>query len=231
MYTLKVCKMSGGTSYRGIWTATMGTKGSLAVAVANTLLPCLGNLAYSTSQSAVSLCLSIGIVWSRVTCLFMVTIFLLLPLCLLKNLHVLAPFSVLGTGAVVLTAIAMVIRFWDGSYQPGGVYYDDIEPRYQPSFGRSSRPWSPSALPFLCMVFESFVMHYNVPRYSFRDDWKSEHFVKGRKTMLTQFHAPVACIAPISCIVGFTMNCNEPVFDAFRSRLAFRLGSPRYYTL
>jgi len=35
----------------------------------------------------------------------------------------------------------------------------------QPSFGNESHPWSIDALPFVCMVFTSFDMHYNGPAF------------------------------------------------------------------
>lgn len=55
---------------------------------------------------------------SRTTVLLLITVFALLPLCLLKNLKALAPFSVLGSLGIVLTAAAMGVRFFDGTYDP-----------------------------------------------------------------------------------------------------------------
>jgi hypothetical protein len=77
-----------------------------------------------------------------------------LPLCLLMNLAVLAPFSLLGTFGIILTAVAMAVRYWDGSYAPGGQYYNHIDVSLQPSFGATNNTWSLQILPFVCMVYE-----------------------------------------------------------------------------
>jgi amino acid permease len=53
----------------------------------------------------------------------------------------------------------------DGSYQPGGKYYDDIRPDYRPSFGKRNEFLSFDVMPLVCMLFQAFVMHYNCPRF------------------------------------------------------------------
>jgi amino acid permease len=145
----------------------MGERGASAVALVNALLPGLGILSYSAilSQTLQSLFESIGWSISRVSCLLIITATALLPLCLLKNLNVLAPFSVLGTAAIVFAELSMIVRFLDGSYIPGGVYFADISTSLQPQFGTRNAAWSLQVLPFVCMVFESWVMHYNSPRF------------------------------------------------------------------
>ena len=47
----------------------------------------------------------------------------------------------------------------------GGMYYDDISPKRQPSFGTQNRPWSTDALPFVTMAYTAFDMHFNSPRF------------------------------------------------------------------
>mmetsp|Transcript_32331 Transcript_32331/g.65591 ORF Transcript_32331/g.65591 Transcript_32331/m.65591 type:complete len:309 (+) Transcript_32331:826-1752(+) len=107
----------------------------------------------------------VGIDMNLTECLLTVTVVGILPLCLLKNLAALAPFSALGMAAVLLALGCMMVRYCDGSYQAGGRFYDDIPPSLRPSFGTISRPWSADALPFVCMVYTSFDMHYNSPRF------------------------------------------------------------------
>ena len=158
----KVCSLTGRTTYRGIWQETVGSRGSMTVSIVNGLKAGLANLAYTTilTDTAVSLFLSMGQSVSRGACLLIVTFCFILPLCLLKNLHVLAPFSVLGTAGIVFTAIAMFVRYWDGSYQPGGKYFEDIDASMQPIFGTKNNVWSSGILPFVCMAYE--VSHNNV---------------------------------------------------------------------
>jgi amino acid permease len=127
----------------------------------------LGDLSYATvlSQTLQSLLETINIHWSRVTCLIFITVVVLLPLCLMKDLDALAPFSALGVASVGIAMVAMLIRCFDGSYQPGGIYHDEIAAEYQPSFGHETHQWSIKVLPYVCMIFQSWVMHYNTPRF------------------------------------------------------------------
>jgi amino acid permease len=83
----------------------------------------------------------------------------------MKDLDALAPFSALGVGSIGVAMVAMLIRCFDGTYQPGGIYYDDIATEFQPSFGHDTNQWSTRVLPFVCMIFQSWVMHYNTPRF------------------------------------------------------------------
>jgi amino acid permease len=63
---------------------------------------------------------TIGLHLSRSTSLFLITVTALLPLCMLKNLGVLAPFSILGTAVFFLVALVMGVRYFDGTYDPTG---------------------------------------------------------------------------------------------------------------
>jgi len=163
----KICKFTESRTIRQCWERTMGNRYAVAVVIVIGLNPCQGTLAYSAilSQTFQSLCQSIGIEFTHVESLLLVTIVALLPLCLMKNIHALAPFSILGTASVLLTACGMIYRCLDGSYRPGGKFYDDLPPNMTPLFGDHYAPWSPTVMPLVCMIFEAYVMHYNSPRY------------------------------------------------------------------
>lgn len=163
----KVCHIRRASTYRECWELTMGETGSIAVSMAYALKPAMGNLAYSTilSQTLQSLLHAINIDASRIFSLWLVTVMVLLPLCLMKNLNVLAPFSALGAAGILVTAISMSIRYVDGSYQKGGLYFDDIPEEFRPFFGTVNMSWSGRVVPYTCMIFEAFVMHYNSPRF------------------------------------------------------------------
>jgi hypothetical protein len=153
----KICHITGRTTYRGIWEDTVGHKGSLAVSVANALKAAMADLAYATILSDTLRSLLLGFFgWDlpRVACLLVVTIGAILPLCLLKNLNVLAPFSLLGTAGVMFTAGSMIVRYADGSYRAGGKFYDDVPGNFKPSFSTVDESWSAAILPFVCMVYE-----------------------------------------------------------------------------
>jgi len=159
----RVCDITKRSTYRGIWQDTVGHRGSLAVSVANALKALMADLAYASilSDTVVSLLAAAHIRVPRLVCLLLVTILGILPLCRLKNLAVLAPFSIIGTAGMLMTTVVMAIRYLDGSYQPGGTYYEHISNTYRPSFGSTDESWSFAILPFVCMVFEAYVMHYN----------------------------------------------------------------------
>jgi len=163
----KVCDMTGCTTYRGIWQETMGSRGGTAISVANALKAALADLAYASilADTLRSLLASVGFEIARSICLVAITIVAILPMCLLKNLHVLAPFSVVGTAGVFLTAAAMAVRYFDGSYLEGGKYHEDIDTNLRPSFGTRNNAWSLAILPFVCMTYEAYVMHYNSARF------------------------------------------------------------------
>ena len=151
----KVCHLTNSLTYRDCWDSTMvGSRLGAMVSLVNTLNPAFGNLAYSAvlSQTFVSLFQTLGLEFNRVESLLIITVTLLLPLCWLKNLNALAPFSAFGTMGIFLTALAMLYRYWDGSYLPGGKFHNDILPEYQPDFGTSFVPVK--MLPYMCMVLE-----------------------------------------------------------------------------
>lgn len=51
------------------------------------------------------------------------TTLILLPLCMLKSFAPLAPFSILGILGTMFTAGVLALRLVDGSYAPGGKFY------------------------------------------------------------------------------------------------------------
>jgi sodium-coupled neutral amino acid transporter 11 len=161
----RACNMTRSSTYRECWERTVGGKGSDFVSVINILDPLLGIYANASilSQSLQLLLQGIDVNWSLQFCLVVVSVFGIIPLCMMKNLNALAPFSAIGMISVLCALAAMSVRLLDGSYEPGGKYYDEVIAK--PKFGSSNHPWSISALPFVCMVYTSFDMHYNSPTY------------------------------------------------------------------
>ena len=159
----KACDMSLSATYRECWERTVGTRGGIWVAVATTLDPLMGLFANSAilSQSLRFVLRGFGLYLSTPQCLLIIAVVALLPLCLMKNMDALAPFSAFGMAAVFLALGCMVARYLDGSYQPGGEFDDQIKEEYRPSFGKESNPLSFAVMPFVCMAFTSLDMHYN----------------------------------------------------------------------
>ena len=72
--------------------------------------------------------------------LLTVVLAVLLPLCLLPSLAPLAIGSLLGITGVCISALAMISRFFDGSYASGGLFYDIIA--WKPVFNTFVSPSS-----------------------------------------------------------------------------------------
>jgi hypothetical protein len=159
----KVCSITMSRTFRGVWQDTVGDRGALAVSYVNMVKPALGNLSCSMilADTVRSLIGSAGWDVSRNSVLGMVTLVGILPLCLLKNLDALAPFSAVGTAGVLLTAVCMGIRYFDGSYDPlqNGRFVKDLPDDLRPLFGHYNGAWTGEVLVFVAMIYEAFVAH------------------------------------------------------------------------
>jgi len=164
----RVCAETNAKSYREAWDKTVGTSSSWITAFSSTF-SCLGaNLAYSmiladTFQNLLS---TVGVSLTRTQTLFGVTLFILTPLCLLKDLSSLAPFSLLGIMGMAYTAIAMAVRYFDGSYAvPAGKFLADGI--VVPSFGNKGAMsvFNPSSFILISMLSTAYMAHFNAPKF------------------------------------------------------------------
>lgn len=105
-----------------------------------------------------------GVTVTRTQSLFSITTLVLLPLCLMKTLSALAPFSLIGLGGLLYTATAMLIRFFDGSYAPGGMFFDQIDVLKRPQFGSSINVLSPAVFLLASRISNAFMAHYQAPK-------------------------------------------------------------------
>eukprot|EP00977_Amphora_coffeiformis_P019661 scaffold7349_cov173-Amphora_coffeaeformis.AAC.142 len=199
----RICQHTGTASYREAWELTVGGSGGSAALVALfvLLMAGLGNLAYSMilADTTKSLLLTVGLTLTRTQCLVLVTVIALWPLCLVKELHVLAPFSMLGMAGIFFTVVVMAWRYFDGTYNVGGYFYDsqDVSPNLLPSFGGigASGAWSWKILLLVCMNYQSWFCHYNSPRY----------FIELENNTLPRFGCVVATSFSISALLYVAM--------------------------
>ena len=165
----RICRITGTASYSEAWAEVMGEDGVALVALFVTLMASLGNLAYSMilADTSKSLLATAGIEWTRTQCLWLVTVVALWPLCNVKKLSVLAPFSFLGMAGILFTIGSMMWRYFDGSYADGGCYVNDLPEEMAPSFGSlgASGAFSTNVFIIVCMAYQAFFAHYNAPRY------------------------------------------------------------------
>ena len=160
----RVCNDTGAKTYLEAWETTVGTESGPLIAwtvTLKTVLSCLGFQIVLT-DSIQSLALAAGLEGlSRGQALLGVTLFPLLPLCFLRDISSLAPFSLLGLGGVLFTAISMIIRLFDQSYASRGQFISDLA--VQPCFGDDGPNWDGV---ILCSTLATaFVAHYNAPRF------------------------------------------------------------------
>jgi amino acid permease len=169
----RVCAITGATSYGQAWEMSVGKRGAGIVAFVCTFKPALGNLAYSMilADAFKPLLETVaGLDWSRTKTLWIITVLLIWPLCLLKNLKVLAPFSILGLIGMVLIIFVTTLRYFDGTYDPSSPnerFIEDLSPDMQPKFGTVgiSGLWNAQVLTLVCMLATAYVAHYNAPRF------------------------------------------------------------------
>lgn len=197
----------------------MGNKGALTVSLVNMVKPALGNLAYSMilADTSQSLFHTIGISMTRTVALLLITTIGILPLCLMKNLDALAPFSVLGTLGVLLIAFCMTIRYLDGSYDAAldGRFLNDLEKQYQPKFGGCNGAWTSSVLIFAAMSFEAYVAHYNAPR--FMSELKDANMHRFRIVVGNAFGISTLIYVWITAMgfLTFGANCNGYILNNY----------------
>ena len=157
----KVCAYTGAKSYREAWSKTVGPGTSWIPAWSVTLKTFLACLAFSMVLADT---FSSLLETTRNPTLLVVTGLVLLPLCLLKNLKSLAPFSLLGVMGMAYTAVAMTLRLLDGTYsmegETQGRFIEQVASSLRPKFGNmgAESVLSPNALILVCMLSTAYMV-------------------------------------------------------------------------
>jgi amino acid permease len=201
----RVCAFTGATSYADAWDRTRGKRTAWIVA-ASSALDCLaGNLAYSMvlADTFKDLLAALGIFVTRSNALLGLTSLVLLPLCLVKNLSSLAPFSLVGIMGMAYTSVAIGIRFFGGAYtKPAGKFLSDLAPHMQPSFGTTGAlgALSPKSLILVSMLSTAYIAHFNAPK--FYRELKNNTMPRFNTVVSSSFGISVAVYAAVSAM-GF----------------------------
>jgi amino acid permease len=166
----KVCYYTHAQSYKDAWSRSINSQTSWIPALSITCKTFLACLALSMVLSDTFIGLLHLSTNMRTNVLLIITTCILLPLCWMKNLSALAPFSLLGILGMVYTGIAMTKRYIDGSYTSTGIYYTQIASHLQPNFGiTSTGGWydilKPSSLILVCMLSTAYMAHFNAPKF------------------------------------------------------------------
>ena len=203
----RICKITGATSYSDAWDVTRGTKSSWIVALSSALDCLAGNLTYSMvlGDTIKDLLMGIlGINISRSTAILGLTTTVLLPLCLVKNLSSLAPFSLLGIIGMAYTSLAIGIRYFGGTYAvPSGKFLSQLSKTQSlPSFGTvgASGALSPKSFLLICMLSTAYIAHFNAPK--FYNELKNNTMKRFNSVVISSFGISIAVYAAVSSM-GF----------------------------
>jgi amino acid permease len=188
----RICQQTNTASYADAWDVTVGTSSSWLVAFSCFIDCFAGNLSYSMilADTIQNLAASAGFAITRTSALLGVTATVLTPLCLLKNLSSLAPFSLVGIIGTVYTAAAMGLRYFGKAYQPGGMYF--TSQLTTPIFGTAgaSAALGPKALILACMLSNAYIAHFNAPK--FLNELKNNTMARFNQVIAWSFGASVA---------------------------------------
>eukprot|EP00979_Chaetoceros_neogracilis_P003927 scaffold687_cov288-Chaetoceros_neogracile.AAC.19 len=164
----RICAYTGASSYSDAWEKSVGEESAWIPALVCSSMTFSAVLAYSMvlAETFQGIANSMGINTTRSQTLTALTAVVLYPLCSMKNLASLAPFSILGIIGMALTVVVMAIRFFDGSYAlPAGKFLESVG--HLPEFGSkgASAALSPNAIILVCMLSTAFMAHFNAPKF------------------------------------------------------------------
>jgi amino acid permease len=155
-----------------------------------------------------SLFATVGITsMTRTRSLLALTGGILLPLCWLKNLSSLAPFSLLGSLGMAYTAIAMTVRYAQGAYlTPTTFFAADMAPNLTPTFGNVGMEGalSPNVFILICMLSTAFMAHFNAPK--FYTELKNNTVERFNRVVFVSFAIAILIFASITSVGYLTFG-------------------------
>lgn len=142
---------------------------------------------------------------TRTRSLLAITSGVLLPLCWLKNLSSLAPFSLLGSLGMCYTALAMAVRYFQRAYTPLACKFPipaDVTPR----FGSVGMEGALTANTFIliCMLSTAYMAHFNAPK--FYTELKNNTIDRYNRVVSVSFAISVALFALITSLGYLTFG-------------------------
>jgi len=201
----RTCALTNTSTYREAWTASVGEASSWLPAWSVTLKTIFATLAYSMilGDTFHSLLLTAGVTSiNKAATLTLVTSGVLLPLCLLKNLSSLAPFSLLGSLGMLYTAAAMSVRYFGGAYVASGKFAKDLPAALRPKFGSvgAAGAWNAKTSILIGMLSTAYMAHFNAPKFFV--ELKNNTVERYSKVVATSFGISIAIFAAVAS-VGF----------------------------
>jgi len=169
----RVGEAVGADTYRDTWSKVFGEKSGILPDATVVFMTAVAGLAYAiiigdSFASIASLAGATGLLATPNAWIVALSVFVLLPLSLLRDLSSLAIGSVIGNAGTLYTMLFMWLRLIDGSYRKGGKYFAAIAEASQPSFAAASaaRPLlNPAIFVLISMLASAFLAHYNAPKF------------------------------------------------------------------
>lgn len=164
----RMCLITGATTYAGTLERPYGRHGRLigkVVVVVKTGSACvvlsiiLGDMLEHLAQ-VVGLH---GVLGMRSILLWLLAGGVLLPLTLRRSFAALTPFAAFGILGTLYTMGFMGLRWQQGMYAEGGMYYDNIDRK--PKFGQHGTQAS-GAIKLISMLSTAFLAHFNAPKFA-----------------------------------------------------------------
>ena len=171
----RICAYTSSVSYRQAWERSVSAKSSFIPALACFMVTSCSVLAYSMILSdTIPSLLSAFTPYDSVTrtqALLGVTSVALLPLCLMKSLKALGPFSLVGIIGMIYTSAAMALRYFDGSYREGGKFFATLPEHLLPKFAERGSTkiadllLNPKIFILISMLSTAYMAHYNASKF------------------------------------------------------------------
>ncbi|KAL3925065.1 MAG: hypothetical protein SGARI_005915 [Bacillariaceae sp.] len=89
----------------------------------------------------------------------------------MKSLKALGPFSLVGIIGMIYTSVAMALRYFDGSYQEGGKFFESLPEDLLPSFSEAGSTklvdmlLNPKIFILISMLSTAYMAHYNASKF------------------------------------------------------------------
>jgi sodium-coupled neutral amino acid transporter 11 len=191
----KACAEHNATTFQEAWSKSVSPGTAWMISGGITAKCFFASLMYSIilGDTFSSLAKSFGLpafAAQRSNVILGLTSFVLFPLCSLKSLNSLAPFSLLGLGGTLYTAIAMAIRYFDGSYAAKGKFITAVAASAKPVFTSALGGLNARAFVLVSMLSTSFIAHYNAPM--FFAELKDASMPRFNKVVTSAFMAAIA---------------------------------------
>mmetsp|Transcript_2050 Transcript_2050/g.2862 ORF Transcript_2050/g.2862 Transcript_2050/m.2862 type:complete len:570 (-) Transcript_2050:286-1995(-) len=201
-------------SYRQAWSYSISEKSSWIPSISVTSMTFLACLCFSMvlTDSVTELVKPLVKGASRTSVLWSITAIILLPLCWMKDLKSLAPFSLLGVAGMLYTGLAMASRYFSGSYSTGSALLEKVPLALQPSFGNDGwkAVFKPGSITLVSMLSTAYMCHFNAPK--FYNELKDNTIPRFNTVVAAGFGISILMTAAIACIGFATFGANSNGF-------------------